>query len=283
MLRGAWIRCLATATVVVIACSTVLVWSGTANAATRKYHYLQFNAFDNLGTGTPHDVRGDRIVDAIVDWGNDGKPLFVSLNELCGTTADDIRMDVRARGLDMNGLFTETLASAPNCPGGSYGNMVMYPGLRTGDGVTNLSADPGTAERRKLTCVSTSQPGNLRMCVTHLSNDRGVRVAQVGDVRAIVDPYALGSGFIAVGGDFNERPELTNATLGMYASYGGYFNEVDRAGSCNDSLYNEFTHSLGKIDYTFIDGSRFFCWGGTTRFSSVSDHRFVRGAASLNY
>lgn len=126
-------------------------------------------------------------------------------------------------------------------------------------------------------CKSCAEPLPRTLSIVRKRN------AQVADVREVVDPYASAGGYIVVGGDFNQNPTATMATLGMYAGYGGYFDDVDRSGSCNDTLYNEPTHSLGKIDYTFVDHTRFSCYGGVVTRSDVSDHKPLRGAATLNY
>jgi endonuclease/exonuclease/phosphatase family metal-dependent hydrolase len=225
-------------------------------------------------------VRAEKIVDSLVDWSNGY--LFASLNELCQSTAEDIVTNAQARGLAIGGHFTQTTAVARTCSTGSFGNMVMHPGQRLDVGETILAHDDST-EIRKLTCVSTSQPGQLRMCVTHVTDDMDFRNDQVRDVQRIVNPYASGSGFIAVGGDFNQTPATGNETLDMYSGYGGYFDDVDRSGSCNDAMFNQATLGTLKYDYDFVDHTRFSCYGGVVITSSVSDHRPLRGAAELNY
>lgn len=254
-----------------------------AEAATRRYNYFQFNACDNACTdrGT-HAVRADRIVDSLVDWSNGY--LFASLNELCRSTAEDIVTSAQSRGLNIGGHFTQTKGVAPNCPNGSFGNMVMHPGQRLDVGETILAYD-GSDEIRKLTCVSTNQPGQLRMCTTHITADPDFQNAQVVDVQRIVNPYATGAGYIAVGGDFNQEPYGETETLDMYHGYGGYFDDVDRRYSCNDASYNQptFPPDNTKIDYTFVDHTRFSCYGGVVTSTSVSDHLPLRGAADLSY
>ncbi len=188
----------------------------------------------------------------------------------------------QAEGLNIGGHVTQTSAVARNCSNGSFGNMVIHPGARVDVGETILQYD-NTSEVRKLTCVSTTQPGQLRMCTTHITLVENVRDDQIRDVQAIVNPYASGAGYIAVGGDFNEEPNQGTTVLSMYAGYGGYFDDVDRHGSCNDAVWNQGTAGNRKIDYTFVNHTRFSCYGGVVTTTSVSDHRPLRGAADLNY
>ena len=145
-----------------------------AEAATRRYHYFQFNACDNLcQSKATSPERADAILASLDDWSNGY--LFASLNELCRNTATDIVNMAQAQGLNIGGHFTQTSAVAANCSNGSFGNMVMHPGARVDVGETILQYD-NTSEVRKLTCVSTTQPGQLRMCTTHITGSSQLTV-----------------------------------------------------------------------------------------------------------
>jgi endonuclease/exonuclease/phosphatase family metal-dependent hydrolase len=274
---------LTSAALALVLAAVVLSLSGSpASAASFRYRIFQFNAYDNLGTGTSHTARADAIVSSLVSFGAH----FASLNELCRSTGTDIVAKAQARGLALSGYFTQTYAFAGNCPGGSYGNMVLYRGSLVGATVTPLPSG-GSSEVRKLTCVATSEPGTLRMCGTHITNNRDLQNQQIDLVRSTVNPYAVApGGYVIVGGDFNQTPS-TSAIQRMYTGYGGYFNEVDRAGGCNDSVSNERTTWSGifpvKYDYIFVAASRFTCHWGDATSSSVSDHSPLRGEATMTW
>jgi endonuclease/exonuclease/phosphatase family metal-dependent hydrolase len=165
--------------------------------------------------------------------------------------------------------------------------MVLYKGSSVGVSITNLPSG-GSSEIRKLTCVATSEPGSLRMCGTHITNNRDLQNQQVDLVRSVVNPYAVApGGYIVVAGDFNQTPSSGTSTLKMYTGYGGYFTEVDRVGGCNDSVYNERTTWSGiypvKYDYIFIGANRFSCHWGDATSSQVSDHSPLRGQATMTW
>jgi endonuclease/exonuclease/phosphatase family metal-dependent hydrolase len=240
------VRAIAAAAVAVLATFTL-----AGDTRPTRYHqsYLQFNLCGNACN------RGAlTVVDEVVIAIGRGRPLVVTLNEVCENQYDRLRIDLPGYA----GLFDPTGAMCRN--GARYGNAIL---ARTGEmrplGTWELP-NPAGDEPRRLVCARTLvDAAPVIVCVTHISNELGNIAPQVSTVANILSGLDRDEPML-VGGDFNTNPFDTRLDP-MYAA----FVEVDSTAdpsvptrrSATDiadgpDILNAATYGPHKYDYIFL-------------------------------
>lgn len=256
----------------------------------------------NMAGNSEHGGAIEPVVSAIkssiiYDGAFHGPATVVGLNEVC-------RQQFRALQdrLDANSnyrMYGEFLVTDPkevqgendsrHCVDGNgdahdYGIAVFVRNPITNVESWALDGD-GTqrGETRKLLCVTTSLAGReyTKVCTTHITNADGQKSEQIVEVRQHVNNYHSNGRPVILTGDFNVTPDHW-ALDGFYKEgyYGsgatGHFREVDSPG-CR--LCADATHSAGKIDYIWLNSTKWQDVGGEETSSEHSDHKPLRGWA----
>lgn len=250
-------------------------------SAEQAHPYLQFNVCGNICyDGKPEAA--DHLRDSIRDW----RPVIVMLNEICRTQADRLSELLLGSDHPMEHRFVATTVT-PKCQG-EFGNAVFTRGPIIGDAEIFELPNADVSERRKMICVGTAlEPGaTVLACSVHIvypsDRDNGVNhKPQIDRVAEIVNERARSGTAVVLGGDFNEKPDRSengrSTTLLRPITdeaVGGMFDEVDRAD-------NERTLGGSKVDHIFFSTNRFCCFDGQPTDPVVSDHRLLRGTATL--
>ncbi|HEX2053524.1 MAG TPA: endonuclease/exonuclease/phosphatase family protein [Actinomycetota bacterium] len=238
---------------------------------------LRFFEFNMCGSVcNKGDVGG--VVDAIRDSVLSFQPDIVLLNEACLAQVDRLWEVLNGRGYSTTACFGASTGRS-DCPGVEgerwFGNAVLSRGVGIGaPEMLALPNRPNLAEQRSIISMAAELRGvPALVSATHLtprSKDETYNRLQITELARIQNERAEGGNIVVFGGDFNATPDQVRE---IYAPT-GRFAEVDSAD-------NEPTFKTYKIDYIFLGVPRFANLTGDATSSSWSDHRPLRGSATL--
>lgn len=215
-------------------------------------------------------------------------PDIVTFNEICYSQYRVIRDDMIARGYSSTYATTTTggHCDAFNASyGKNFGDAIFSKGPVPDVQQRYVLPDSTGGEPRQLLCTDTKIQGtDCKVCTTHLSNDKQVRIKQVRTIAAKAAVW-VPLGPVIITGDFNAEPMDYEMGL-MYSHSGGtgLFQEVDESENCVPFCRSgEWTfRGDKKIDYIFFSAKHF---GGLTgdaksRYPNpISDHNTLEGSA----
>jgi endonuclease/exonuclease/phosphatase family metal-dependent hydrolase len=229
--------------------------------------FLQFNM---CGNACNHgDVTVVRNLERTIA---EGRPVAVTLNEVCENQYDRLRSDLP----DYSGRFD---ATGPRCGNGTrYGNAVLVRGSDPDPVGSWQLPNPGADETRRLLCVRGHPDGaSLVVCVTHISFVPGNIATQIDTVATILSGLS-GDEPVLLGGDFNTDP-ADDRLDPLYGNAGrGRFTEADQADDLNDT-----TFAKHKLDYIFLADGHWSAARATAVDAGrgLSDHRALLATATL--
>ena len=238
---------------------------------------VRFFQFNMCGSACNEgDVVG--VVIAIRDSVLRSRPDVLALNETCLAQADRLWEQLRRRGVTMSGCFGATTGRSL-CPGEEgkrwYGNAVFSLGVGIGSPeLIALPNRPGRSEQRSVISMRTDLRGvESFVSSTHLiprAWDEEYNRLQISEVARIHNACADAGHCVVLAGDLNGSPrQLSEITLPA-----GHFQDVDYAD-------NEPTYSTWKSDYILLNTESFHSLSGDATRSIYSDHRPLRGQATL--
>lgn len=236
--------------------------------------FLQFNMCGSACN--KGDVFG--VVNALRDTILDYRPDIVLLNEACLGQVDRLWDELAARGHEVTACFGASTGRSL-CPGAEgerwYGNAVLSAGAGTGEPqMLPLPNRPRLAEQRSVIAMTADLRGvQAWVSATHLAprvKDLEYNRRQVTEVARIHHDRLAAGQPVVFGGDFNATP----GDLAEIRGPGRGFRDVDHAG-------NGPTFKRDKIDYIFLDRGHFTDPTGEVTRSSFSDHRPLKGSATL--
>jgi endonuclease/exonuclease/phosphatase family metal-dependent hydrolase len=278
--------------VFVVAALLLLLLPVSRAHADSEYKFLQFNM---CGSTDHCPNRGSTTtpVTAIANSILDFRPIAVTLNEACYTQYAALLQKLRDAGYPMHGHWTTTHSSpSNNCQNDDrYGNVILSSVPISGEQEWSLP-HPGTAETRKLSCVSVALARATKVCVTHIAaGDDRIKRDQIKTVSDVVNGLRANNA-VVIGGDFNVKPD-NDALDSLYISrYGGgasgHFDEVDacearttQSSSCNEGTHDARLATDPKIDYLFVSDADFNVVSGDATHSDISDHDPLRAQVTL--
>ncbi len=238
---------------------------------------LRFLEFNMCGSAcNKGDVIGvvNELGESIVEY----RPDVVLLNEACLGQADRLWDQLNLKGYRMSACFGATTGTS-RCPGADgerwYGNAVFTRGAGIGaPEMLALPNRPAAAEQRSIISMAADLQGvRALVSATHLAprrKDQEYNRLQITEVSRIHNARAALGNVVAFGGDFNATPDQLQE---IYVP-GGRFQEIDHAD-------NEATYSRRKIDFIFLNVEKFSGLAGETTTSKFSDHRHLKGQATL--
>lgn len=285
-----WSRLLGAATAVccLVLSATPVHADEQPDVADQVLHLIQFNMCGSSADCPNQGGVGvaNATVLSIQDWG----ARLVTLNEVCYSQYMAVK-----NGTGHDGRFFET--NGPNsgaasflnsCSDDRFGNAVLSDNVITGVPTNKNLPHPSTTELRKANCATSKYLHTLKLCVTHIANaSYGIKDDQVQTATLLVNPL-IASGFpLVFGGDFNGVP--SSGYLNQMYNYvftGGYGLFGEGAQRCGPNgtpaRCGAATHTLGKIDYMFMDGvGGWCCPGAAVGGSSYSDHDVLRVSLRL--
>lgn len=238
---------------------------------------LRFLQFNMCGSAcNKGDVFG--VVNALRDTILDFRPDIVLLNEACLGQVDRLWDQLTWYGIDTTACFGATTGRS-RCPGGEgerwYGNAILTQGAGIGaPEMLALPNRPRLAEQRSILSMAADLRGvPALVSATHLAprtKDPEYNRLQITELVRIQNERASKGAPVVFGGDFNATPDQLTEIGGP----GGRFQDVDHA-------HNEPTFKREKIDYIFLGTERFASLSGDVTGSSFSDHRPLKGSATL--
>jgi endonuclease/exonuclease/phosphatase family metal-dependent hydrolase len=212
------------------------------------------------------------------------EPVAVSLNEICRPQLRSLRARLRHRGHPMHARFVGTIdVTWGQCLGQREGNAVLSLAKPRHTKRLTFSSQGSGPEQQAILCVKQRLAHPTQVCSTHLisgSDEAGVRNAQAGEVRSLVDKYKVP---VVLMGDFNTVPEARSLDL-IYSHrvYGppaeNRFVEADSRQNGVTCRCGEATQGSAKVDFVFwphADFSRAYADAVHTRFS---DHKLLWAA-----
>lgn len=235
---------------------------------------LQFNM---CGSSCNKGSTG-KLVTALRDWILDFQSDICLLNEACLAQVDQLWEQLDQAGYSYSGCFGAT-AGRSKCPGPEgerwYGNAILSRGVGIGEPeAIALPNKPHLYEQRAILSATVDLRGvPAIVSATHLTpraKDEEFNRRQMTAVAEIQNARAGAGNVVVFGGDFNVTPDLVKEIIGPV----GRFAEVDQAGLSP-------TLNRRKIDYIFLDNAHFSRLSGRVTNSAVSDHRLLRGWATL--
>ena len=219
-----------------------------------------------------------KLVTALRDSILEYQPDICLLNEACLAQVDRLWEQLDRAGYPYSGCFGAT-AGRSNCPGREgerwYGNAVLSRGVGIGEPeAIALPNKPHLHEQRAIISATFDLRGvPAIVSATHLTpraKDEVFNQRQMTAVAEIQKARAAAGNVVIFGGDFNVTPDLVRGIIGP----GGQFGEVDQADLSP-------TLNRRKIDYIFLDKVHFSRLSGRVTKSAVSDHRLLKGRATL--
>lgn len=261
--------------------SALVTASEQPASADQSHPYLQFNVCGNICYEGGLEA-ADHLRDSILAW----RPVIVTLNEICRPQAERLSELLRGSDHPMDHRFVATTVTT-KCPG-EFGNAVFTRGPIIGDAEIFELPNAAVSEQRKMICVETALEAGATVlaCSVHIvypsdRNNGANHKPQIDRVAEIVNERARSGTAVVLGGDFNEKPDRSENGRGPTLlraitdeAVGGMFDEVDRAD-------NERTLGGSKVDHIFFSANRFCCFDGQPTDPVVSDHRLLRGTATL--
>jgi endonuclease/exonuclease/phosphatase family metal-dependent hydrolase len=230
-----------------------------------------YGSFGNRG-----DVVG--VVNAVRDTVLKDRPDVMLFNEVCLGQADRLWEELNRRGFPTSACFGATTGRS-NCTGAEgelwYGNAVFTKGPGIGEPeMIVLPNPPRRLEKRAIISMAADLYGvRALVSATHLAprdRDEVYNRLQIAELVRLQNERAEAGSAVIFGGDLNARPEQL-LELGLP---GAHFQEVDHA-------RNAPTFRRKKIDYIFLDRRYFSDLSGLVTRSKFSDHRPLKGRATL--
>ncbi|HVL50581.1 MAG TPA: endonuclease/exonuclease/phosphatase family protein [Actinomycetota bacterium] len=254
-------------------------WSseGSAPPPTFEHPEVRFLEFNMCGSACNQgNLVG--VVNATRDSILSYRPDVVLLNEVCLGQADRLVELLALRGFPVSGCFgATTRVSRCTTVSGErwYGNAVLTRGAGIGTpAMIRLPNRPGLAEQRSVISMAAEIRGvRALVSATHLTprtKDELYNRLQIAELASIQNQRALEGNVVVFGGDLNAAP----SHLQELYQPAGRFREVDYP-------RNRATYSIHKIDFIFLNVESFFGLSGKVTRSRWSDHRPLRGAATL--
>ncbi|CAN5822776.1 hypothetical protein BH23ACT12_BH23ACT12_02480 [soil metagenome] len=242
--------------------------------ASPEVGFLQFNMCGSACN------KGDTatVVDALRDSILDFKPDVCLLNEACLAQVDRLWDRLDLSGFTTSACFGAT-AGRSMCPGREgeqwYGNAILTRGVGMGEPeAIKLPNKPRLNEQRgaiSMTCLLRGAPALVASA--HLvprGKDEEFNLRQIAELARIQNQRAAAGNVVIFGGDFNATPDRLNQITGA----DGRFRDVDHAG-------NAATLFRRKIDYILLDTRHFSRLSAAVTNSKLSDHRLLKGRATL--
>lgn len=242
--------------------------------ASPEVRLLQFNM---CGSACNKGSTG-KLVTALRDSLLDFRPDICLLNEACLAQVDRLWEQLDVAGYSYSACFGAT-SGRSHCPGPEgerwYGNAILSRGVGIGEpeGIP-LPNKPRLHEQRAVISMTADLRGAPAIVsATHLtvrSRDDEFHRRQLAAVTEIQNARADAGNVVIFGGDLNATPGLLKEITGPE----GRFRDVDHADLSP-------TLNRRKIDYIFLDKTHFSRLSGRVTNSAVSDHRLLRGHATL--
>lgn len=234
---------------------------------------LQFNM---CGSSCNKGSTG-KLVTTLRDSILDFQPDICLLNEACLAQIDRLWEQLELAGYSNSACFGAT-AGRSHCPGPEgerwYGNAILSRGVGIGEPeAIPLPNQPHLFEQRGIISMTADLRGvPAHVSATHLaqSKDGEFNRRQMSALTEIQNARAGAGNVVIFGGDFNVTPGILKEITGP----GGLFQEVDHAGLSP-------TLNRRKIDYILLDNAHFSRLSGRVTHSPVSDHRLLKGRATL--
>lgn len=242
--------------------------------ASPEVRLLQFNM---CGSSCNKGSTG-KLVTALRDSILDFQPDICLLNEACLAQVDRLWEQLDQAGYSYSACFGAT-AGRSKCPGPEgerwYGNAILSRGVGIGEPEEiALPNKPHLYEQRALISMTADLRGvPAIVSSTHLTprtRDEEFNQRQMAAVAEIQKARADAGNVVVFGGDFNVTPDLIKGIVGPE----GRFGEVDQADLAP-------TLNRRKIDHIFLDKAHFSRLSARVTKSAVSDHRLMRGWATL--
>ncbi|MEX0790213.1 MAG: endonuclease/exonuclease/phosphatase family protein, partial [Actinomycetota bacterium] len=218
------------------------------------------------------------VVDSLRDTILDFEPDICLLNEACRAQVDRLWDRLDLSGFTTSGCFGAT-AGRSECPGREgerwYGNAVLSRGVGIGKPeAIVLPNKPRLAEQRGAILMACDLRGTPAVVASaHLAprgKDEEFNRRQISELARIQNERAAAGNVVIFGGDFNATPDQLKEITGE----GGRFLDVDHTG-------HAATFSKHKIDYILLDTGHFSRLSASVTKSGVSDHRLLKGRATL--
>jgi endonuclease/exonuclease/phosphatase family metal-dependent hydrolase len=242
-----------------------------ANPEIRLIQYNMCGSACNEGDTGP-------VVDAIRDSILNFRPDVCLLNEACLAQVDRLWDRLDLAGFTTSGCFGATTGRS-KCPGKEgqrwYGNAVLSRGVGIGEPERlALPNRPHLAEQRAAISMVADLRGTPAMLsAAHLApreKDTEFNRRQITMLAEVQNAKAAAGNVVIFGGDFNATPGQLKEITGPK----GMFRDVGHANSAP-------TFARRKIDYILLDTTHFSRLSATVTKSAVSDHRLLKGRATL--
>lgn len=236
--------------------------------------FLEFNMYGSFGN--KGDIIG--VVNAVRDTVLKDRPDVMLFNEVCLGQADRLWEELNRRGFPTSACFGATTGRS-NCTGAEgerwYGNAVFTKGPGIGEPeMIVLPNAPRRLEKRAIISMAADLYGvRASVSASHLAprdRDEVYNRLQIAELIRLQNERAEAGSAVIFGGDLNARPEQLRE-LGLP---GSLFQDVDHA-------RNAPTFGRKKIDYIFLDRRYFSDLSGLVTRSKFSDHRPLKGRATL--
>ncbi len=271
------------AVVAALAVVATLVLPGVAPAAAApaSVSFLQFNmcGADCVGTS---QARANELTQAILI----NRPTVVSVNESCRADLTRVQTALSSAGYSMHLSFRASITGGRGgCAGSDYGNAVLTVAAPKDVDLTTFTAQAGGIDRRGMVCVLVSQGTNIRVCSTHLlpgNAGLAVRNAQIAEVLKATAKYTVP---VALLGDFNEWPagrplDQVYAPQHGGAAAGAYLEAGSVTAAGRPCRCGAATAGSAKLDYIFLQASRWTPVSSRVSTAQTSDHRMLWATAT---
>ncbi|MFN2502639.1 MAG: endonuclease/exonuclease/phosphatase family protein [Acidimicrobiales bacterium] len=262
------------------------------------------------------DPKTTKVADAVANSIDDLRPTVVTLNEVCASQAEHVMKETQNGPWPMVMSFTAT-ATRPRmsrCENPhQFGNAVLVShGMKDPHSPYPLPLTPsqlkGGQEPTGMVCMISAGGGvPVHVCSVHLvySGDPDYKEdnrRQAVEVARLANSWRSQGHAVVIGGDFNATPEgldehAENDSTGELKKFLETFSDVDPTtapgnpeyppvgrgqGTQNVSIGGKIPFSAGKkIDYIFLSKDHFSDIDGGPTSSKVSDHKPLRGKATL--
>lgn len=282
---------------------------GDSSAPTGEQRFFQFNMCGSAGGpqggNRNKDCDPSDVAEATARSIREFHPTFVTLNEVCfdqlaeiedALTKTDRLSDDDQGTWPMHSSFVATRANGTRCESGLFGNAVLASGPVESDPESPYVLPGGGPETRQMVClVSTASLIRVRVCSTHLAPSKKpqkhekkpakkltLTEEQVVEVARLANVWISEGDAVVVGGDFNLQPDqlwslstVEGSDGDAVAAFLNEFMDVD--------VSETPTHDEGKIDYIFLPRSYYSNIFGFPTSSDDSDHKPLRGWATLGF
>lgn len=219
------------------------------------------------------------LVDVLRDSILDFEPDVCLLNEACLAQIDRLWDRLDLSGFTTSACFGATSGHS-RCPGRPaerwYGNAVMSRGVGIGRPETIQLPNPPRVKEQRGAVSMTAALRGVEATISSAHLVPGGRYTefnrrQLAELARIQADRAATGKVVIFGGDFNATPDC----LERFTGPEGAFVDVDHerpAATCGRR----------KIDYILVDAAHFCGLSASTVKTSVSDHRLLRGRATLD-